>query len=296
MPSLPPLPALRSFEAVARLGSITQAAHELHVTHSAISQQIKLLEQLIGASLFSRVGRRMVLNEEGRLYALQVRRALEDLGEATRLLRDRPGKDELVIAVLPSFGQQWLLPRLPRFQARFPHYRIRLQASLSIQDIRRESIDLAIRMGQGSWEGMLSQKLFDDELLMVASPQLNGGVLPSSPSEVLQLPLIHSSEPWLRWCERAGVAEPAAEGGLWINDSNLVLEAVRRGQGIALERRSLVQDALLRGELVQLTSITAPYPFPYWLVWAPREASCRKQADFSEWLQAEVTGYLAIPE
>lgn len=292
MKNLPPLPSLRSFEAVARLGSITLAATELHVTHSAISQQIKLLEQRIGLTLFIREGRGLRLNENGRLYALQIRHALEDIGEATRLVQQRPGLDELVIAVLPSFGLNWLVPRLPSFQARFPHYRLRVKAGLLLQDLRHEAVDVAIRMGKGNWEGLLQQKLFDDELLLVASPHFNGGKLPRSAGEALQLPLIRSGESWLRWCEKAGVPEPGADSGLWINDSNLLMEAVRLKQGIALERRSLVEGALQRGELVQLTDISVPYDYPYWLVWPPSEQGEQKQQDFAQWLAEEVNRYV----
>ncbi|MDW3711861.1 MULTISPECIES: LysR substrate-binding domain-containing protein [Pseudomonas] len=293
MNHMPPLASLRSFEAVARLGSITRAAAELHVTHSAISQQIKQLELLLGLPLFVREGRGLRLNEDGRLYALQIRRALEDIGEATRLVRDRPEREALTIAVMPSFGAQWLLPRLPRFQARHPLYRIHLQASLGLQDLRQSGVDLAIRMGQGNWEGLERRRLFDDELLLVASPRLNGGDLPQTPQQALRLPLIRTAEPWLRWCQAAGVDEPPADLGLWINDSNLVLEALRLCQGIALERRSLVQGALARGELVQLTGISVPYAFPYWLVWQPGEGVGQKHEDFGTWLDEEAALYRA---
>lgn len=293
MTTLPPLSALRSFETVVRLGSITLAAGELHVTHSAVSQQIKLLEQLLGLPLFVREGRGLTLTEDGRLYALQIRHALANIAEATRLVQDRPGRDDLVIAVVPSFGLSWLLPRLPGFQARYPRYRVRLQASLGLQNIRQEAIDVAIRMGQGNWEGATQKKLFDDELILVASPRLNGGELPDTPAAAMRLPLIRTGESWRRWCQAAGVEEPSDGAGLWINDSNLVLEAVRLQQGIALERRSLVHAALERGELVQLTSITVPYAHPYWLAWPPRESSRRKQEEFADWLEEEVAQYLA---
>ncbi|MDG0900033.1 LysR family transcriptional regulator, partial [Pseudomonas sp. L01] len=112
MSDLPPLTALRSFEAVARLGSISQAASELHVTHSAISQQIKLLENLLGLALFVREGRGLRLSENGRFYALQVRASLGEIADATRVVRARPREGELVVTVMPSFGLNWLLPRL----------------------------------------------------------------------------------------------------------------------------------------------------------------------------------------
>ena len=287
---LPPLQALRCFEAVARLGSVTRAAEALHVTHSAVSQQVRQLEELLGLSLFERAGRGLRLSENGRLYALQVRAALQGIGEATRALRIRPRAGELVVAVVPSFGLHWLLPRLPRFMALHPEHRVRLQASLEVQDLRQGAAHVAIRMGQGPWDGLAQRHLFDDELLMVASPHLNGGALPRTPAEVLACTRIRSAEPWAPWCQAAGLPEPPPAGGLWINDSNLSLEAARLGQGVALERRSVADALLRRGELVALTDIRVPYAYPYWLVWPEGSASAQRE-DFARWLEAEVAAY-----
>ncbi|WP_159875172.1 LysR substrate-binding domain-containing protein [Aquitalea denitrificans] len=287
---LPPLSALRSFEALARLGSVTQAASELHVTHSAISQQIRQLEELLGVVLFVREGRGLRLTEDGRLYALQVRIGLSELTEATRLIQARPRDGELVVAVMPSFGAHWLLPRLPRFQARFPQYRISLRASLDIQDLRQGLVDIGVRMGQGGWEGLQQQHLFDDELVVVAAPDFQQGRLPRTPAEIVAGPVVRTVESWMGWCQAAGVNEPS-KAGLWINDSNLVLQAVQQGMGVALERRSLVDAGLKSGVLVQLSDIVVPYPYPHWLVWPQRESSLLKQRDFASWMAEEVEAY-----
>lgn len=292
MSAFPPLTCLRSFEATSRLGSVTLAAKELHVTHSAISQQIKVLEEIVGLTLFVREGRGLRVSEDGRLYALQIRQALGDIAEATRLLQAQPKIGELVVAVLPSFGRSWLLPRLPGFQQLYPHINIRLQASLTISNLHQESVDIGIRMGKGDWEGVEQKLLFHDELVVVAAPDFQGGRLPRTPQEIVDSPVIHSSESWLPWCQAAGIEMAGERKGLCSNDSNLVLEAVRLGQGIALERRSLVHDAVERGELVQLGDVSAPYAYPYWLVWPPRESSENKQREFSQWLFKEVEGYL----
>ncbi|MCP8464681.1 LysR substrate-binding domain-containing protein [Pseudomonas sp. ZM23] len=292
MSALPPLSALRSFEAVARLGSVTLAAAELHVTHSAVSQQMRQLETLLGVTLLLREGRGLRLSEEGRLYALQIRGALQDIAEATRLARARPGEDELVVAVTPSFGQKWLLPRLPRFRQRYPGYRLRLLASLEVMDLRQGLADVAIRIGQGRWEGLAQHRLFEDDLLVVAAPDFNGGRLPQTPEQILRCPRITGFESWLGWCQAAGVALPQEPAEFVVNDSNLSIEAVRQGQGIGLERRSLVAGALESGELVTLSDLRVPYGFPYWLVWPEREATQAKVAAFAEWLQGEVLMYL----
>ena len=146
-------------------------------------------------------------------------------------------------------------------------------------------------MGKGDWEGTESHYLFSDQLIVVAAPTYNGGVLPRTPSEIAKSNIIFSMESWKAWCINAGLEREIVPGGLCINDSNLVLEAVRLGKGIALERRSLVQDALSRGELVQLTSFTAPYPWPYWLVSSQGAEQKNEAVLFKAWLDEEVTAW-----
>lgn len=184
MADFPPVASLRSFEAVARLGSVTQAAHELSVTHSAVSQHIKQLEALVGVTLFIRHGRGVRITEEGRLYALQIREALQHIADATRMVQIKPRTLEVSLATLPSFGCHWLLPRLARFQARHPQIAVRLLTSLAVVNLQQEGIDLAIRMGQGDWEGMESRHLFADEQLVVAAPGYRGGNLPTTPQAI----------------------------------------------------------------------------------------------------------------
>ncbi|MCP2086736.1 UNVERIFIED_ORG: LysR family glycine cleavage system transcriptional activator [Paraburkholderia sediminicola] len=297
MKPIPPLTALRCFEAVARLGGVTQAARELHVTHSAVSQQIKVLEDSMGVALFVREARGLRPTEEGRLYALEIRSALRDITRATRRVQARPHESELVVATVPSFAQHWLVPRLASFREMHPYYRVRLLTSLQVEDLRQGVSDIGIRMGQGHWPDVAQQKLFDDEVLVVAAPHFTlapGGRLPVTAEDVIACPLISSpNTPWAEWCQAAQVAEPPAEAVvLSANDSNIVLGAVLLGQGIALERRSLVAHALARGDLVQITDIRVPYRYPYWLVWQQRETLNAKQAHFAQWIEAQVDVYL----
>jgi LysR family glycine cleavage system transcriptional activator len=292
MSQLPPLAALRCFEAVARLGTVTQAARELHVTHSAVSQQIRILEQMIGVTLFVREARGLRPTEEGRLYALDIRAALRSITQATQLAQARPQESDLVIAALPSFALHWLVPRLARFRALHPYYRVRLQTSLDIQDLRQGHADLGIRMGHGAWPGLAVKALFDDELVVVCAPHFRNGRLPTCALDIVSCPLISSTDvSWADWCRAAGVAEPALGGGWAANDSNIVLGAVLLGEGLALERRSLVANAIARGQLVQVSNITAPYPYRYWLAWRQQDAPNTSQAHFIAWMEQEVQGY-----
>ncbi|MBV6752988.1 LysR family transcriptional regulator [Pseudomonas chlororaphis] len=293
MSTVPPLSCLRSFEAVARLGSVTLAAKELHVTHSAISQQIKVLEDLVGINLFIREGRGLRVNEHGRLYSLQIRQSLGAIAEATHLVQARPKASELVVAVMPSFGRSWLLPRIGRFQQHYPHITVRLHASLTVSNLLQESVDIGVRMGRGDWEGLEKRLMFHDDMVVVAAPDFNGGQLPTTPAEIVASTIIFTMDSWQPWCEVAGLLDVnVPRAGLCSNDSNLVLEAVRLRQGIALVRRSLVYDAIVRGELVQLTEYAAPYAYPYWLVLPVQEHLEAKQHQFSAWLFAEVERYV----
>jgi LysR family transcriptional regulator, glycine cleavage system transcriptional activator len=292
MDMIPPLAALRCFESVARLGAVTLAARELHVTHSAVSQQIRILEETMGVALFVREARGLRLTEEGRLYALEVRAALRNIAQATRIAQTRPQPSELVIATLPSFALHWLIPRLSRFRERHPYYGIRLQTSLEVQEIRHGLADIGVRMGQGDWPGLGHQRLMSDELVVVASPSFNHGDLPATPEAIVMCPIVLSHDaPWTDWCHAAQVNEPSNPCGLAAIDSNIVLGAVARGDGIALERRSLIDDKLATGELVQLSPITVPYPYAYWLVWPQRDSLTVKQTHFIEWMTEEVERY-----
>ncbi|MBT0961207.1 transcriptional regulator GcvA [Denitromonas iodatirespirans] len=292
MPRIPPLSALRAFEAVARLGSVVKAAAELHLTHSAISHQLRALEDTLGQQLFDRRGKRLAVNENGRVYAMQVRYALSDLSRATGSFLAQSRDDELVIGTIPSFGAHWLVPRLPHFTSAYPDLKLSVRAGLRVADLDAEGIDVAIRMGHGGWDKVQQRELFADRLVAVAAPHFRGGRLPRTPAEVVAAPLLLSVENWRPWQEAAGL--PADDlHGMHFNDSNLVLEAARRGQGVALSRLSLVHGALQDGQLVQLTDISVPYTTPYWLVWPVRSAGRASVAQFSQWLDAEIDAYLA---
>lgn len=289
---VPPLPALRAFEAVARLGSVVRAADELNVTHGAVSQQLKVLEDLLGLSLFLRQGKRLSVTEDGRVYAMRVRMALADIAIATGDVLALPRDDELILAVLPSFGAHWLVRRLPRFMAAYPGYRVVLRAGLEMVDFQLERVDAAIRMGPGGWEGASQKHLFVDELVAVAAPHFNGGRLPSTPAAFMAGPLIASVESWSPWLAAAGLGSELPRCPVY-SDSNLIVEALRQGLGASVTRRSLVHDLIAQGQLVQLFELSAPYANPYWLVWPLRTQIKPKLQIFSDWLQDEVSAYQA---
>ncbi len=191
----------------------------MSVTHSAVSQHIKQLEALVGVTLFIRHGRGVRITEEGRLYALQIREALQHIADATRMVQIKPRTLEVTLATLPSFGCHWLLPRLARFQTRHPQIAVRLLTSLAVVNLQQEGIDLAIRMGQGDWEGMESRHLFADEQLVVAAPAI--AAVTCRPPRRRSPPAI-SFFPWspgTPGAARRGWKKPIVPAGLRLNDS-----------------------------------------------------------------------------
>ncbi|QLG89174.1 LysR family transcriptional regulator [Chitinibacter bivalviorum] len=289
MNPLPPLPALRAFEAVSRLGSVVKAADALSVTHSAISHQLRILEEYLGLPLFERRGRKLILTEDGRHYALQVRIALNDVAEATRSVRARPKPNELTIATLPSFGMAWLLPRLPKFQALYPQYRVILRASLNFEDLQAGQIDLALRMGSGEWDGLKTRELMGDYLVVVAASADH--TAPQTVAEVPKARIVGSMEKWSSWTLAAGLGEWTPTFPLFCNDNNLCLQAIRQQQGIGLMRLTMVQEELQAGSLRMIGNVLAPHPSKYWLAWTARMEGSSKVLHFADWIAAEAQLY-----
>ena len=288
---LPPLPALRAFEALARLGKVVDAAEELHVTHSAVSHQVKALEDYIGLALVTRAGRSLTLTEEGRVYAYQVRQALAEIAGATEKIQRRPRDSQLTISVVPSFGTFWLLPRLHDFIAAHPELQISLTASMAFADFENELPDCAIRFGHGQWPDLHCEPLMDDSLLIVAAPAFNGGDLAVTPEQLMSLPLLHASESWPVWLSAAGCEHLRPRAALEFTDSSMMLEAARLGYGIALTRRSIAHAMIERRQLVQLTDIEAPHPSRYFLVWPVRSHQSPKLLLLLAWLKQQVADY-----
>src|SRR5215469_12184011 len=175
---LPPLNALRCFEVAARHLSFTKAALELNVTHSAVSHQIKTLEEWLGMQLFRRVNRGLMLTEAGQAYLKPVREAFERLGEATRRLRSKGRSGPLTLTVMPSFAAKWLMPRLRRFRERHPEIDVRISAQSHLVDFAREDVDICIRYGRGSWPGVTAVLMMPESMFPLASPLLLAGPVP----------------------------------------------------------------------------------------------------------------------
>jgi len=272
---LPPLNALRAFEASARLGSFVGAAAELRVSAAAVSQQVRRLERYLDTPLFQRLARGLVLTEHGRDYLPQLSSGFDMLGESTARLRTKRAGGVLTLTTLAGFANGWLLPRLARFRARAPRVDVVLQTSRSLVDFRREDVDLAIRFAPGAGRGLHGEPLCHEELFPVASPRLfRGGRTPDSLGALRAYSLLHDvdahpDQPWMSWrawFERAGLEPQAATRGMQFTDSVVLLGAAIAGLGVALGRSTHVAPMLARGQLIRVTQESWRAGWSYCLV------------------------------
>lgn len=288
---LPSLNALRAFEAAARLGSLSQAAAELHVTHSAVSHQIKALEAELGVPLFRRVGRGVAANAVGQELEAALGDAFARIGRAVLRARQGDSTGILTVSVEPSFAVRWLVLRLGQFRAAHPEIDLRLAATGELADFSREDVDLAIRHGRGGWPGLEAVPLMAAPVFPVCSPTLLAQGPPlRRPADLSRHTLLHEGDEgyWREWLVAAGASEVPVDRGPRFDDGHLTLAAAGAGQGVALTDDALAAAELAEGRLVRLFTTEIGTDKAYWLVHPPGAAARPKVAAFSGWLQGEV--------
>jgi LysR family transcriptional regulator, glycine cleavage system transcriptional activator len=287
---LPPLNAVRAFDAVARLGSVRAAADELAVTPAAVSQQLRVLEAHLGIALTRRQGRGLTLTDPGRSWHGEIARHLRAIALAAE--RVRPGRRVVQVTVVQSFGSRWLMPRLTKFTAREPEIEVRIDASPVLADFARDPFDLAIREGRGVYPEAESVRLFPLEFVPVASPAVaralsrRNGTLDWSRARLLHEV---SYDYWPDWIAAAGVTDVDVARGLFFSHTMLALDAACEGQGVALAPLCLADRELARGAL----AIVDPRPFApgtgIYLAWPRRGLRTLSPAAvaFRDWLIEE---------
>ena len=287
---LPPLACLRAFAAVAQQGSFTKAAAQLHVTQSAISHQVRALEQFWGLRLFLRDTRSVTLSENGRALLPVVRDCFARVSETAQRLRTADAVGPLRVNLLQSFAVRWLLPRLPDFRARHPGIEIWLSTSPDLVSFEREDVDVAIRLGSGDYHGLHSTPLLVEEAFPICSPSyLQAMPQLRAPAELLDFPLIHVTVPapglgWANWFASAGLADARLPDGPHVSDSALAIQAALDGQGVALGRTALVVDDLAAGRLRQLFEVVCRSGAGYHLLCREGRQDSPKIAAFRTWL------------
>jgi LysR family glycine cleavage system transcriptional activator len=290
MDRLPPLNAVRAFEAAARHLSITLAAAELSVTPGAVSRQIRQLEDQLGVQLFKRGHRQITLTRQGADYFRAVSKAIEIVRDATQRLTKRAQRKQLKIRAYTTFAMRWLIPRLSGFHAAHPEIEVLLTASLDDVDFRKEDLDGAVRLGDGHWPGSKSLRLVPNILAPVASPALMAaGPKLKKPADLRHHTLLHSiarPDDWGRWLDTAGAARQVdARAGMTYQSSAMAYAAAIEGQGLAMAQLFLVENDLRDSKLVMPFRHTVDMgDYTYYLLTPGHRAESPMMATFRSWM------------
>ncbi len=287
---LPPLNALRAFEAAARHLSFTRAAGELHVTQAAVSHQVKALEEHLGRKLFRRLNRALLLTDDGQAYLPSISRAFTLLNDATNDLLTKQAPGPLTVSALPSFAARWLVPRLGRFRQIRPDIDLRIDPSAELSDFAGGDVDVGIRYGRGKYPGMRADWLMTEDIFPVCSPALLEGPHPlRDPRDLQHQVLLHDDGhgDWRTWLLAAGVDRVDPARGPIFTDSSMLIQAAMAAQGVALARGVLAADELAAGRLVRPFTLSLSTEYAYYLVCPVNTAEQPKIAAFRDWLLGE---------
>lgn len=285
----PPLNSLRVFEVVARHLSLVKAAAELHVTHSAVSQQLKLLEEYLDLTLIERHQGKLSLSDAGRKYAAELTSGFNIIRLATEQLL-AADNNIITINMLTTFAMRWLIPRLPEFQDRYPQLEIRLSTPSKEVDFKTESIDMAIYYGEGHWPSLHVDFLFDEYLVPVCSPALAAKYKKLSLLQTLvacKLIYVKTEErknAWSAWLAALGLAEPKNAQRIYFQNSMQAIEAAINGVGIAMAPELFVREDIRSKRLVKLSTTIAKAPSSFYLVCPEISLKQKKIQLFREWL------------
>jgi LysR family transcriptional regulator, glycine cleavage system transcriptional activator len=293
---LPPLSALRAFEAAARLQSFSKAADELNVTPAAISHQIAALEADLGVSLFNRRNRAVELTASARVLLPGLSEAFAGIQDSVRRLRSHNDTGMLTVTASPSFAGKWLVQRLYRFQEQHPAIDVRISATDTLVDLTRGDFDIAIRYGNGRYPGLAVELLLKNEVFPACSPALlrNGPPL-ETPADLGNHVLLHDQQTdrdplapsWPMWLKAAGINDAQASHGLSFSANVLALEAAIAGHGVTLAYSTTAAADIAAGRLVRLFSLSLPDTFAYYIAVAPPALERPKVKAFRDWLRNE---------
>ena len=289
---------LPTFVAVARLENLRAAAEALHLTHSAVSQQIGEIENRLGFPLFERRGRRIHLNAAGQALLRQAAPALTQIDDGVQAAAAAAGAQQgLRVTMLPSFAQRWFLPRLGLWRERHPDIPIEIDASFALVDLQRDGFHAAIRTGNAPWPGLVHERLYDTPtpMIAVAAPAVAQRLHAGKLVDMTREPLLGDADVWQDWFAAAGVRSrvtPVAS----FNDVGLMLQASEQGLGLAVVRELLAADALRDGRLARLfdVSVVLDRVQPYYLVYPPALANWPPLVALRDWVRHEFDGSLRL--
>ncbi len=283
---MPPLSALRAFHAYAESGSMPRAGATLSVSHAAISQQIRNLESFLNVPLLDRTARQAQLTDEGLALAKVLSGSFEAISAQVTQMTTKDAERPLVVSTTPSFAANWLVPRLAEFRVKHPEVNVVIDANPDMSALGPTGADLAIRFGQGEWDGLDAQLLVQTRRFAVASPAFICDDCPTSPADLARFPILQevgTSESSL-WLAKHGVCD-AGQGGVTVLPGNLTLDAARMGQGIAVTAGVWVQADIDSGRLLKL--FEDEEDFGYYIVTRAGVHRASLKA-FRKWLRSQI--------
>lgn len=292
MKDLPPTATLRAFEVATRHATFTSASEELHVTQSAVSHQLKHLEEIWRLQLFQR-GKSLTLTPAGAALAPIVREFFLNLEATLADLREQKGRVRLKVSTTYSFALKWLLPRLPGLSRQHPEILVTLETTDKAINFSSTEPDVAIRFGNGNYPGLHSEFMFREQIFPVASPDLLARLgTPRKPAELLRYPLLTRAgadlvPKWALWFQQVGVNMSTLKESVRFADTNMTIEAALLGQGVALARSGHVEAEIADGSLVRLFKVPFPSPVAYYFVCPKGIESQPHVVSFRNWLLAE---------
>ncbi|GAA4326459.1 glycine cleavage system transcriptional regulator GcvA [Pigmentiphaga soli] len=289
---LPPLNALRAFEAAARHQSISRASEELSVTHGAISRQVAKLEEFLGAKLFVRLQQHVMLTERGAAYAAKLQTLFDQLEHITCSSFDaRSQQGTLRIGVFSTFALRFLIPRLAGFRQKFPNLTVHVESSGDPIDPHDMNVDAAIWWGYGDWRNLVVEHLFDEEVVPVGSPALLAGRTVAQPDDLRDFLLLHAMrrpDDWQLWLQAVGATRVDGHGGLKLENSSLVYEAAVNGLGLAMAQTLLIREDIAHKRLMPAIELPVRTGRANYLVYPEAKMGLKQIALFSQWIKAEI--------
>jgi LysR family glycine cleavage system transcriptional activator len=293
------LNALRAFEAAARHLNFSRAADELSVTPGAVSQQIQNLEDYVGAALFKRTPKGLLLTDAAQTALPALREAFDRLAEAASLLTAAVDGRRLSLTAPPSFAAKWLVPRLGAFEQAHPQVDVWLSAGIELLDLTAGEVDVAIRYGAGRYPGLEVKRLFSETVIPVAAPSLLAEQPLNAPADLAHHILLHDGSPdlddscpdWSMWLAARGLKAIDGMRGPRFNQSSLVIEAAVNGRGVALAKRTLAAADLEAGRLVAPLQIATAVDFAYYLVHPKAKGRLPQVKAFVSWIEAEALAH-----
>jgi len=289
MTYLPPLKSLQFFLVAGQSKNFKHAAEQLNVTQAAVSQQIRLLEENLQSKLFERTNKQTTLTEKGRMLLPFTQRAFEELTTGIQVVTGDPNPQILRISTVHSFCSLWLIPRLQEFQKLHPEIMVQLAPSGELVDFKQSNIDLAIRMGRGGYGDLTEKKIYDDNLIFVASPKLLVGIDKDDPEQVFGLPWIEDTsigiqETFQDYCKSINFSYETLVPVMQTNDALPLIDSAVHERGFLLVNSSLVVEHIRAGRLVKLLNYAQKSPYSLYLVAPEQQFLWKKVKLFEEWL------------